>query len=504
MSQNDFTIANQGFPAFRADLNTALQALATNNSGATAPSTTFANMWWYETDTNIMYIRNEDNDAWIKFAELDQTNDKFVLSGTLQLDDGTVSAPALTFNSDTNMGLYRGGTDILKFVTAGADRVTIDATGYVGIGTASPSSSWVSANNLVISDTSSDGGMTIISGTSGNGNIMFSDATAGAFSDARGLISYIHASDAMRFMTANTERMRITSAGKVGIGTTSGTAPLEISNSATNSLRIHRDFATNSASSATIRFAGDDSAGNVTDYAEIRSLTEVVTNGSEAGALLFGTLSSGSVTERMRIDSSGNVGIGTSSPSAKIHVAGSGQQGIGIGSTNAGGAYLYLDGDSNGDLAGSDYSFIGHDTAGRLDIHQNSPSGTNQVRIFSAGTERMRISTNILIGTTDNSPAEGTGAGTRIGTNGGCQFSTSGIETARMNRTGDGNILVFAESGSVEGAIAVSGTTVSLNGGHLSRWSRLLDNSKDTSFVKGTVMTNLDEMVEWGDEDNSS
>ena len=128
MSQNDFTIANQGFPAFRADLNSALQALASNSSGATAPSTTFANMWWYDSANNIMYIRNEDNDAWIKFAELDQTNDKFVLSGTLQLDDGTVSAPALTFNSDTNMGIYRGGTDILKFVTAGTDAITINAS----------------------------------------------------------------------------------------------------------------------------------------------------------------------------------------------------------------------------------------------------------------------------------------------------------------------------------------------------------------------------------------
>src|SRR5210317_724387 len=133
MSQNDFTIANQGFPAFRADLNSALQALASNSSGATAPSTTFANMWWYDSANNIMYIRNEDNDAWIKFAELDQTNDKFVLSGTLQLDDGTVSAPALTFNSDTNMGIYRGGTDILKFVTAGTDAVTIDASQGVDI-----------------------------------------------------------------------------------------------------------------------------------------------------------------------------------------------------------------------------------------------------------------------------------------------------------------------------------------------------------------------------------
>jgi hypothetical protein len=140
MSQNDFTIANQGFPAFRADLNSALQALASNSSGATAPSTTFSNMWWYDSANNIMYIRNEDNDAWIKFAELDQTNDKFVLSGTLQLDDGTVSAPALTFNSDTNMGIYRGGTDILKFVTAGTDAITIDASQNVGIGESDPSS----------------------------------------------------------------------------------------------------------------------------------------------------------------------------------------------------------------------------------------------------------------------------------------------------------------------------------------------------------------------------
>ncbi len=131
MSQNDFTIANQGFPAFRADLNSALQALATNNSGTSAPSTTFANMWWYDSTNNIMYIRNEDNDAWIKFAELDQTNDKFVLSGTLQLDDGSASAPALTFNSDTNMGIYRGGTDILRFVTAGADRLQISADGSI-------------------------------------------------------------------------------------------------------------------------------------------------------------------------------------------------------------------------------------------------------------------------------------------------------------------------------------------------------------------------------------
>jgi len=153
MSQNDFTIANQGFPAFRADLNSALQALATNNSGTSAPSTTFANMWWYDSTNNIMYIRNEDNDAWIKFAELDQTNDKFVLSGTLQLDDGSASAPALTFNSDTNMGIYRGGTDILRFVTAGADRLQIAADGSISTPTSGTSNfrAGVNAGNSIAS-----------------------------------------------------------------------------------------------------------------------------------------------------------------------------------------------------------------------------------------------------------------------------------------------------------------------------------------------------------------
>jgi hypothetical protein len=188
MSQNDYTIANQGFPAFRSDLNSALQAIATNNSGDTAPTTTFANMWWYNTLLNILYIRNEDNDDWIAFAELDQTNDKFILRGTLQLDDGTVSAPALTFNSDTNMGLYRGGTDILKFVTAGADRLTIDASGLTQL-----RSTGIGAGNPVLQVI--DDGTTILNVRAEDGNISFPVVGAGIYlgvtaSDANHLLNY--------------------------------------------------------------------------------------------------------------------------------------------------------------------------------------------------------------------------------------------------------------------------------------------------------------------------
>lgn len=77
MSQHDMNIANQGFPAFRTDLNNALAALASTSSGSTAPSTTFAHQLWVDTAANpsILKIRNADNDAWISVGELNQTSD---------------------------------------------------------------------------------------------------------------------------------------------------------------------------------------------------------------------------------------------------------------------------------------------------------------------------------------------------------------------------------------------------------------------------------------------
>jgi len=93
MSQHDFNIANQSFPATRTDLNNALVALASNSSGDAEPGTTYANQWWYETDTNTLKLRNEANNAWIEIATLDQTSNN-VLSITTQ--GLTLGATALT------------------------------------------------------------------------------------------------------------------------------------------------------------------------------------------------------------------------------------------------------------------------------------------------------------------------------------------------------------------------------------------------------------------------
>ena len=119
MAQHDMNIANQGFPATRSDLNNALQALVSNSSGASAPSTTFANQWWYDTTNNKMYIRNEANNAWIEVFTLDQTNNEW------QLTTGVVQAK----DSD---GLALKTDD-------GTTRLFIkDSDGSIGIGTTSP------------------------------------------------------------------------------------------------------------------------------------------------------------------------------------------------------------------------------------------------------------------------------------------------------------------------------------------------------------------------------
>lgn len=108
MSQHDLTIDNQGFPAFRADLNNALQALGSTNSGATAPSTPFANQIWYDTTNNILKIRNEDNDAWISLLTLNQTTD--ALQSVFGLIIGT---DVQAYDADT------AKTDVAQTFTSG-------------------------------------------------------------------------------------------------------------------------------------------------------------------------------------------------------------------------------------------------------------------------------------------------------------------------------------------------------------------------------------------------
>jgi hypothetical protein len=99
MSQHDMNIANQGFPAFRADLNNALAALASTSAADTEPSTTFANQLWMDTDNNILKVRNEDDDAWISLATFDQATDTVTYIDSVELAKVIVSDAAQTFTA---------------------------------------------------------------------------------------------------------------------------------------------------------------------------------------------------------------------------------------------------------------------------------------------------------------------------------------------------------------------------------------------------------------------
>ena len=70
MSQHDMDIANGSGATFRADLNSALLALASCSSGATAPSTTFAYQYWADTANDLLKQRNAANTAWVSVMKL--------------------------------------------------------------------------------------------------------------------------------------------------------------------------------------------------------------------------------------------------------------------------------------------------------------------------------------------------------------------------------------------------------------------------------------------------
>jgi hypothetical protein len=81
MSQHDYNIANQNAPSFRSDLNNALGAIVTQNSGSSAPATTFANMIWYDTTNKQLKKRNEADSAWIVLGTINETNGTFTATG---------------------------------------------------------------------------------------------------------------------------------------------------------------------------------------------------------------------------------------------------------------------------------------------------------------------------------------------------------------------------------------------------------------------------------------
>ena len=100
MAQHDYVIDNQSAPAARTDINNALAAIRTVNSGATAPASTIADLLWYETDTFTLWKRNAGNTAWVSLGVFNETTLKFEPNQTFatqaEAEAGAINTRAMT------------------------------------------------------------------------------------------------------------------------------------------------------------------------------------------------------------------------------------------------------------------------------------------------------------------------------------------------------------------------------------------------------------------------
>lgn len=142
MSQHDYDIANAAGASFRADINLALGAISTMNSGTAAPSTLIANLLWVDTTNNLVKKRNNANGAWQTFASKD--------FDVWLLGDGAVGAPAYSFSGDTDSGMYRIGANNIGVGVNGAKVLDVSATGLDVTGR-------VTATTKIMAGTTTDG-----------------------------------------------------------------------------------------------------------------------------------------------------------------------------------------------------------------------------------------------------------------------------------------------------------------------------------------------------------
>ena len=300
--------------------------------------------------------------------------------------------------------------------------------------------------------------------------------------------------------SSGTEYARFDSSGNLGIGTASPNYKTEISaTSATNGIGL--------------RVTNSGSTGAGVDFLQSGVDNFSLTMPAGTGGLRF--IASGS-NERMRIDSSGNVGIGTSTPNKKLEVVSAGEIIRATSSTGANDQVISIKNNSGtadcstniffaDRYAATSYasSYIRGTTSG-ISALIFATGGTNFTNIYDAGapTERMRIDTsgNLLVGKT---ATDITVAGVEALPAGRLFLTASATDLLSINRlTNDGTLVEFRQANTVEGSISVSGTTVSYTGGHLSRWAQTTT-AKDESLVKGTVLSNLDAMNVYIDADGN-
>jgi hypothetical protein len=392
----------------------------------------------------------------------------------ISLTSGTSNAEAI-LNFGSNLATsaryagriaYSTNNNYMVFWTNTAERMRIDSSGNVGIGTSSPTqklTAWVAGTlpsvipncQMLIGDTSTfaNTGLALVTAVGNQSRVSFGSTA----SPLLGSINYDNTSNYMYFTTNSTEAMRIDSSGNVGIGTSSPATygKLVVKQTADTSISSLALVAQASTTDSQLGIGYDSASGTF-------RLTSSYLSTGVFKPISFWT----SDVERMRIDSSGNVGIGTSSPSGKLHVQNSTNP-ILVEPAGTWAAKIYQAQDSpalNGLVVGNRYatntstvfeagSLYGGGSGSWKSFYKIDGIGAHVWGNNTSEAMRLDASGNLLVGTT----------AALYSNQGGVQLSNSAIGAIVVGHTtgtssGNGYIN-FNYNASAIGSITQNGTT---------------------------------------------
>lgn len=365
------------------------------------------------------------------------------MTAPLKTVDGSAGAPGVSFNSESSTGLYRPTAGTLGISVGGVERLRIDSSGNIGAGIAP-----VATVKLYLND----GTISTLVGYNYSANTVSGIGTNSAH--------------ALGLMTSGAERMRIDTSGNVGVGTApsswwGGRRGVQIGGAGGDASLLCSPGTANYAAMQSNAYYDASvvlravNTGSSTMYEQNNGVHAWSSGASVAAGAAI------TLAERMRIDASGNVGIGRTPSGYMLDVAGP----LRLAPTNSAGPQVGIDLYDSGGGAGEGL-YIRWESASRTDMADlyavgNSTAGgdmifaTNSANTGSS-SERARIDAggNLLLGVTSASNTPNVGVTLMQNTT----VGSVGIGHASGTSSGNG-YMQFAYAGASIGNITQNGTT---------------------------------------------